>query len=142
MNREKNKTLNTSRKTSKGSVLVEALCGFFIFIPLAFTIADIVVVTNAAQANEEFAEQLARLCATVQTQDNAKAACRDVIRQYQPASNVKSVNLDQLVFDVGSKRVSLTTSMVVALPVPIPGHSTQVVTASVTQPIVSFPAEQ
>ena len=142
MNREKNKTLNTSRKSSKGSVLVEALCGFFIFIPLAFTIADIVVVTNAAQANEEFAEQLARLCATVQTQDNAKAACRDVIRQYQPASNVKSVNLDQLVFDVGSKRVSLTTSMVVALPVPIPGHSTQVVTASVTQPIVSFPAEQ
>ncbi|MFN8552567.1 MAG: hypothetical protein U0103_13935 [Candidatus Obscuribacterales bacterium] len=142
MNREKNKALNKGFKRSKGSVLVEALCGFFIFIPLAFTIADIVVVTNAAQANEEFAEQLARLCATVQTQDNAKAACRDVIRQYQPASNVKSVNLDQLVFDVGSKRVSLTTSMVVALPVPIPGHSTQVVTASVTQPIVSFPAEQ
>jgi len=142
MNREKNKALNKGFKRSRGSVLVEALCGFFIFIPLAFTIADIVVVTNAAQANEEFAEQLARLCATVQTQDNAKAACRDVIRQYQPASNVKSVNLDQLVFDVGSKRVSLTTSMVVALPVPIPGHSTQVVTASVTQPIVSFPAEQ
>ncbi len=138
-----NSTLHRTRRLrSKGSVLVEALCGFFIFIPLAFTIADIAVITNAAQANEEFAEQLARLCATVQTLDNAKAACRDVIRQYQPASNIKSINLDQLVFDVGLKRVSLTTSMVVALPIPIPGHATQTVTASVTQPIVSFPAEQ
>jgi Flp pilus assembly protein TadG len=130
------------RKRSRGSVLVEALCGFFVFIPLAFTIADVAVVTNAAQANEEFAEQLARLVATVQTLDNAKAACRDVIRQYQPASNIKSVNLDALTFDVGLKRVSLTTSMVVALPIPVPGGpSTQVVTASVSQPIVSFPAD-
>ena len=105
-------------------------------------IADIAVITNAAQANEEFAEQLARLCATVQTKDNANAACRDVIRQYQPASNVKSVKLDSLNFDVGLRKVSLTTSMVVTLPIAIPGHSTQIVTASVAQPIVSFPAEQ
>ncbi|HEY9731049.1 MAG TPA: hypothetical protein V6C89_04005 [Drouetiella sp.] len=141
MNKSIRQTTKTERRRAGGSVLVEALCGFFIFIPLAFTIADIAVVTNAAQANEEFAEQLARLCATVQTQDNANAACRDVIRQYQPASNIKSVNLDKLTFDVGLKRVSLTTSMVVALPVPIPGHTTQVVTASVAQPIVSFPAD-
>lgn len=142
MNKSVKQTIANKRRRARGSVLVEALCGFFIFIPLAFTIADIAVITNAAQANEEFAEQLARLCATVQTQDNAKAACRDVIRQYQPASNIKSVNLDQLTFDVGLKRISLTTSMVVALPVPIPGHETQVVTASVAQPIVSFPADQ
>jgi hypothetical protein len=142
MSKSVKQTIADKRRKARGSVLVEALCGFFIFIPLAFTIADIAVITNAAQANEEFAEQLARLCATVQTQDNAKAACRDVIRQYQPASNIKSVNLDQLTFDVGLKRISLTTSMVVALPVPIPGHETQVVTASVAQPIVSFPADQ
>jgi len=132
----------TTRRRSRGSVLVEALCGFFIFIPLAFAIADMATITIAAQANEEFAEQLARLCATVQTQDNAKAACRDVIRQYQLASNIKSVNLDRLVFDVALKKVSLTTSMVVTLPIAIPGHVTHTVTASVTQPVVSFPADQ
>src|SRR5882757_2537746 len=113
MNKTSTLINKTNRQRSKGSVLVEALCGFFIFIPLAFAIADIATITIAAQANEEFAEQLARLCATVQTQDNANAACRDVIRQYQLASNVKSVNLDRLIFDVGLKRVSVTTSMVV-----------------------------
>lgn len=105
-------------------------------------IVDMVAITNAAQANEEFAEQLARLCATVQTQDNAKAACRDVIRQYQPASNVHAVKLESLVFDVGIKIVSLTTSMVVTLPIAIPGHTTHTVIADVAQPIVSFPAAQ
>lgn len=104
-------------------------------------IVDIVAITNAAQTNEEFAEQLARLCATVQTQDNANAACRDVIRQYQPASNINSVKLESLNFDVGLKRINLTTSMVVTLPIAIPGHTTHIVTASVAQPIVSFPAE-
>lgn len=128
------------RRKSRGSVLVEALCGFFIFIPLAFLIADIVVVTNAAQANEEFAEQLARLCSTLMTRDNAKKACSDVIKQYQPASNIVSVELVDLVFDPAIKKVTLSTAMVVKLPIPIPGHEQQVVQANVSQPIVSFPA--
>ncbi len=130
------------RRNFKGSVLVEALCGFFIFIPIAFLIADIAVITNAAQRNEEFAEQLARLCSTLQSKDNANKACRDVIRQYQPASNVVSVELDKLEFDIGVKKVSLSTSMLVTLPIPIPGHEKHLVQASVTQPIVSFPAQE
>ena len=142
MNKAATQISQKSRRRSRGSVLVEALCGFFIFIPLAFVIVDMAAITIAAQANEEFAEQLARLCATVQTQDNANAACRDVIRQYQLGANVKSVNLDRLTFDVGLKRVSITTSMVVTLPIPIPGHVSHIVTANVTQPVVSFPADQ
>ncbi|CAN5492649.1 hypothetical protein BH10CYA1_BH10CYA1_24230 [soil metagenome] len=142
MNKTSAQISKINRRRSRGSVLVEALCGFFIFIPLAFLIVDIVAITNAAQANEEFAEQLARLCATVQTKDNANAACRDVIRQYRPLSNVNWVHLDSLEFDVGLKRVSLATSMEVNLPIAIPGHKTQVVTANVTQPVVSFPADQ
>lgn len=131
-----------SIKRNHGSVLVEALCGFFVFIPIAFTVVDVVAITLAAQANEEFAEQLARLCATVQTQDNANKACSDVIRQYHAPSNIKSVKLDRLTFDIGIKTVSLTTSMIVQLPIPVPGHETQQVTASVAQPIVSLPAEK
>ncbi|HEY9679143.1 MAG TPA: hypothetical protein V6C76_14135 [Drouetiella sp.] len=132
--------LTRKARRRKGSVLVEALCGLFIFIPLAFVIADIVCITTAAQANEEFAEQLARLCSTLQTKDNANQACRDVIRQYHPAPNVSDVTLVNLEFDVGLRRVSITTSMNVALPIPIPGHNQEVVQANVTQPIVSFPA--
>ena len=136
-----NQTKSIKRR-SRGSVLVEALCGFFIFIPLAFAIVDIAAITIAAQANEEFAEQLARLCATVQTQDNAYAACHDVIKQYQLSSNIKSVHLDRLLFDVALKKVTFTTSMVVTLPIAIPGHVSHTVTANVTQPIVSFPADE
>lgn len=137
-----NKRRKRRLRKGKGSVLVEALCCFFIFIPIAFFIADMMVVTNAAQANEEFAEQLARLCSTLQSKDNAKRACQDVIKQYQPASNVSLVNLDDLIFDVGTRKVTVTTSMVVALPIPVPGYQSYAVRALVVQPIVSFPAPQ
>lgn len=135
-----NKRVKRRLRKGKGSVLVEALCCFFIFIPIAFFIADMMVVTNAAQANEEFAEQLARLCSGLQSKDNAKRACEQVIQQYQPASNVSNVNLDDLTFDVGTRKVTITTSMMVALPIPVPGYQSYAVRALAVQPLIGFPA--
>jgi hypothetical protein len=40
----------------------------------------------AAHQNEEFAEQLARLCSTLTNKPNAIKACEDVIKQYQVCS--------------------------------------------------------
>jgi hypothetical protein len=65
-----------------------------------------------------------------------------VIKQYALPANVTNVNLDQLTFDLGTRKISITTSMTLRLPVPRPGNEFEVVTANVTQPIVSIPAAQ
>jgi Flp pilus assembly protein TadG len=139
---EEMKRMRRMRRSNKGASLIEAMAGFFIFIPLAFAAVDIAVVANAGQVNEEFAEQLARLCSTVQSKTNAIKACNDVISIYQKPSNVASVNLDNLEFDLGLQEVSITTTMDVMLPIPFPGYSHQPLSAKAMQPIVSFPAPQ
>jgi Flp pilus assembly protein TadG len=137
-----NEKMKRMLRGRKGASLIETMAGFFVFIPLAFAAVDITVVANAGQVNEEFAEQLARLCSTVQSKSNAIKACQDVLSIYQKPSNVASVNLDNLEFDVGLQEVTITTTMDVLLPIPFPGYSHQPLTAKAMQPIVSFPAPQ
>ena len=130
------------RRRKRGASLIETMAGFFVFIPLAFLAVDIAVIANAGQVNEEFAEQLARLCSTIQDKPDAIKACQDVLAIYQKPSNVTMVNLDNLDFDLGLQQVSITTSMDVVLPIPFPGYTHQVLTATAMQPFVSFPAPQ
>ena len=122
--------------------MIEALIGFCVIVPLILFAVDVAMVTTMAQANEEFAEQLARLCSTVQNQNNAQKACLDVIAQYQKPGNVLSLDLNKVIFDQGLQEVTITTSMDIALPVPILGQTTRRVTATAMQPVISFPAAQ
>jgi len=124
----------------KGNALIESIVGVgIVFVPLVLFAADLAVMFHAAHANEEFAEQLARLCSTLPDKANAAQACSDVIRQYQLPSNISKLEYSNLNFDVGTQEVSLTTSMVVAMPVPFPGYDRVTVSANVKQPIVSVP---
>ena len=125
-----------------GASIIEAVIGFCVLLPLILFAIDVAMVTSMAQANEEFAEQLARLCSSVQNQNNAQKACIDVIAQYQKPANVLSLDLNAVKFDLGLQQVSITTSMDVALPVPMFGQSTHRVTATAMQPVISFPAAQ
>jgi hypothetical protein len=131
-----------TERLQKGISLIEAVVGLCFLVPLILFAVDVAVVTCVAQMNEEFAEQLARLCSTVQSQPNATKACQDVIAKYETPANVKSLELTSVTFDVGLQQVNVTTSMVVNLPVPIFGQNTYTLTASAMQPIVSFPAPQ
>ena len=128
------------RPRERGNQLVESMAGLFIFIPLILFATDVAVMFHAAHANEEFAEQLARLCSTVPNQANALRACQDVIRQYQLPPGVTDLNMYNLKFDVGKQEVSLTTAMDIKMPIPFPGYSQVTVTANAAQPIVSIPA--
>jgi len=126
---------------NRGSALIESIVGIsIIFIPLILFASDMAVMYQAAQANEEFAEQLARLCSTLPDKTNATKACQDVIKQYQVPPNVMSLTFNDIIFDIGVQEVTITTSMVVKMPVPFPGYEHVTVSASAKQPIVSFPA--
>lgn len=124
----------------KGNALIESIVGVgLIFVPLVLCAADITFMFQAAHANEEFAEQLARLCSTLKDKANAEKACLDVIKQYQLPKNYSNLELTDLVFDLSAQEVSLTTKMVVTLPVPFPGFDHLTVSANAKQPIVSIP---
>ncbi|MBX9952679.1 MAG: hypothetical protein K2Y39_26125 [Candidatus Obscuribacterales bacterium] len=124
----------------RGNALIESIVGVgIVFVPLVLFAADLAVMFHAAHANEEFAEQLARLCSTLPDKSNAAQACSDVIRQYHLPSNISKLEYSNLNFDVGTQEVSLTTSMIVTMPVPFPGYERVTVSANVKQPIVSVP---
>ncbi|HEY9715509.1 MAG TPA: hypothetical protein V6C72_18690 [Chroococcales cyanobacterium] len=128
------------RRSPKGSALIESIVGIaIIFVPLVLFATDLAVMFQAAHANEEFAEQLARLCSTVPDKNNAVRACTEVIRQYQTPPNVISLYFSNLEFDLGTQQVSLTTTMVIKMPVPFPGYDRVTVSANAVQPIVSIP---
>lgn len=128
------------KKRKKANSLIEALVGVgLVFVPLALCAADLAFMFHAAHLNEEFAEQLARLCATLPDKANAAKACEDVIKQYKLPPNVSNLHYSDLNFDANVQEVSLTTSMVVTMPVPFPGYERVTVTANAKQPIVSIP---
>lgn len=131
-----------TKRRASGFSLIEAAVGLCVIVPLILFAIDVAMVTCMAQANEEFAEQLARLCSTVQNQNNAQKACQDVLAQYHRPNNVKELDITSVVFDLGLQQVTVSTSMDVALPVPVMGQSDYRVTATVMQPIISFPAAQ
>lgn len=133
----------TRKKRTKGNALIESIVGIgLVFVPLVLCAADLAVMFHAAHSNEEFAEQLARLCATLPDQANAARACSDVIRQYQLPSHFANLTLSNLSFDVGAQEVSLTTSVMVTMPVPFPGYERVTVSANAKQPILSTPVPQ
>ncbi|PZM79330.1 MAG: hypothetical protein DKT66_22915 [Candidatus Melainabacteria bacterium] len=129
-----------NKRRSKGNALIESIVGVgIVFVPLVLFAADLAVMFHAAHANEEFAEQLARLCSTLPDQANAAKACTDVVKQYRLPANISKLEFSNLVFDAGLQEVSLTTSMIVSMPVPFPGYERITVSANVKQPIVSVP---
>lgn len=135
--------IEMKKRRSNGNALIESIVGVgIVFVPLVLCAADIAVMFHAAHANEEFAEQLARLCATLPDQANAAKACSDVIRQYHLPPTISNLKFSNLNFDVGSQEVSLTTSMIVTMPVPFPGYDRITVSANAKQPIVSTPVPQ
>lgn len=129
-----------NKRRSQGNALIESIVGVgIVFVPLVLFAADLAVMFHAAHANEEFAEQLARLCSTLPDQANAAKACTDVVKQYRLPANISKLEFSNLVFDAGLQEVSLTTSMIVSMPVPFPGYERITVSANVKQPIVSVP---
>jgi hypothetical protein len=124
----------------KGNALIESIVGVgIVFVPIVLMAADLAVMFHAAHLNEEFAEQLARLCATLPDRANAAQACSDVIKQYKLPANASDLRYSELAFDLGNQEVSLTTSLRVSLPVPFPGFDHLTVSANARQPIVSIP---
>lgn len=125
----------------KANSLIESIVGVgLIFVPLVLFATDLAFMFHAAHLNEEFAEQLARLCSTLSDQANAAKACQEVIKQYKLPQNISNLEFHDLKFDPAVQEVSLTTSMVVKMPVPFPGYEHVTVSANAKQPIVSIPA--
>jgi Flp pilus assembly protein TadG len=130
----------TNRRKANGQSLIEVMTGFIIFIPLAFLAVDIVGVTTVSQTNEQFAEGLARVCASQQNQTAALRAAQVEAQNFPTNSTIIEVDVDQVSYDLGLGQVTVSTVMQFKLPIPLPGYSVIPLRASAIQPIVAIPA--
>lgn len=127
-------------RRNKGQSLVEVMVGLIILVPIGLAALDLVVFTQATQANEQLAETAARAAASAGSQSGAQQNAQDVMQRFQPSSIMPSAEISSVQFNTGTQMVTVTTTMQVQVPVPMPFLSNVTCTANSVQPILSTPA--
>ena len=124
----------------KGQSLVEAMIGFMVLIPIGLMVVNLVTVLSATQANEQWAESAARAAACRGDMISAKQAAEVALQRFQPSNVMNSIQVDQVQYDPVKGQVTVSTIMMVTVPVPSPLLNTMECHAASVQPIVAIPA--
>jgi len=132
--------MRRKRRGRKGVSLIEAMIGLIVIIPIGLAAIDMYTFMVVAQQNEELSETAARVAATKGSQQGAEAAISEIIDRVQISSVIKSVNADQIKYDPVAQKVTVTTSMLVHMPVPFPNYTDLNCQATSMEPIVATPA--
>lgn len=130
----------TKRKSKRGQTLLEAIAGFLVIVPIGLGCFDLVAILSTTQSNEQWAELAARAAASQANALNAKQAAEHALERCKLTSLIKSVNIEKVNYDLGRGQVSVTTTMVVLMPVPMPYFGSIECHATAIQPIVATPA--
>ncbi|HEY9791027.1 MAG TPA: hypothetical protein V6D22_11545 [Candidatus Obscuribacterales bacterium] len=121
---------------------IEVAAGCVVMVPIALLVVDVVFVLNTSRVNSDLALSAARLAANRTDDTDARVAAQQAVSDCKPPYNVLSVELTKFNFDSLSKLVTVTTSMELMVPVPLPGFTKTAVTATSVQPIVGMPASR
>ncbi len=130
----------SSRRSKRGQTLLEAIAGFLIIIPIGLGAFDLVTILSTTQSNEQWAELAARAAASQANALNAKQAAEHALERCKLTALIKSVNIDKVNYDLGKGQVSVSTTMEVLMPVPMPFFGSIECHATAIQPIVATPA--
>lgn len=130
----------TRLRNRQGQSLIEVMTAFLILIPVGLGGLDLFTYVSVSQQNEQLAETACRAAATKDSEHAALDAAQDACNHVVVSSIIQSANLQQVSFDPASGFVTVTTSMQVKMPVPLPFFSNTTCQANAIQPIVSTPA--
>ncbi len=130
----------TKRKSKRGQTLLEAIAGFLVIVPIGLGCFDLVAILSTTQSNEQWAELAARAAASQHNALNAKQAAEHALERCKLTSLIKSINIEKVNYDLGRGQVSVTTTMEVLMPVPMPYFGSIECHATAIQPIVATPA--
>jgi Flp pilus assembly protein TadG len=130
----------THSRSRRGQSMIEVMTAFFILIPVGLGGLDLFTYLSVSQQNEQLAETACRAAATKDSQRSALDAAQDACNHVSTGAIIQSADLQQVLFDPSSGFVTVTTSMQVKMPVPLPLFNNCNVQANAIQPIVSTPA--
>jgi len=119
---------------------VEAIVGFIVIIPIGLAAVDVATLISTSQSNEQVAEQAARAAACQRSEKGAQKAAEESVEQTPTSNIITNIAVDPVKYDPAKGEVSVTTTMHVAMPIPMPFLNQFDLRASAMQPIVAFPA--
>lgn len=126
-----------SRRTKRGSLLIQAVAVGSLLIVIAMALIDLIVMVLANGVNDAAAKNAARAAAGQSTMDNAVIAARNAVQEKKPSGFITSLILQSVDYDP-KKNVSCKTKMEISLPIPVPiVGSKYVFMAQATEPIVA-----
>ncbi len=122
----------------RAATLAETMAGLILVIPVVLFLIDVVALVIAQTANDALAKHCARAAAGGKDNAEANSAAQAVIAAFSDNFIVSGA---QLVPGSSCKawsntQVTCVTQVTCTLPVPIPGHSTQIFQADATEPVV------
>ena len=114
--------MRSKRKKTLGQGYVEAITAAFVLIPIALCLLDFIVLVIANQMNDTAAKNAARAAANQGTKQKADQAADKALLTFQKSPFIDSIKIESLVYPDVNESVTVTTKMVVNLPVPFPGY--------------------
>jgi len=135
----KRRTIGKGRST-RASSLVEAIVGFIVIIPIGLAAVDVATLISTSQTNEQVAEQAARAAACQRSDKGAQKAAEESAQQTPTSNIITNIAVDPVKYDPVKGEVTVSTSMQVKMPIPLPYLNQFDLHASAMQPIVAFPA--
>jgi len=128
---------------SKGSSLVETVCGCIILVIVALFLVDVAAVVICQTQNDALAKHCARVAATQDTQAKADTAAAEVVAKFAAENGGSKICLvnppAQVIWQAGPATVIAVTTVTCNFPVPVPfGPSYVQFKAEATEPIVAL----
>jgi|GEM_PF-433208 len=124
-------------RNKRGRGLVEAVTAAFILIPIAFFLLDVTVLILASTMNDTAVKNAARAAASQSDFASGWQAANKSLDNFKSSSIVKLLKLTKVDSDP-KWQISVTceTTMIVNVPIPVPGYGDIVFTGRATEPIV------
>ena len=133
-----NKNKPRSKKRKHGTSLAEAIVAAIIIVPVALFLLDLGVLILASSINDKAVKTATRAAANQSDAPSAWSAANVSLASFKSSPIVKSLTIQSFVFPPANalETVSITTRIVVKLPVPFPGFDEIAFVAKAEEPIV------
>lgn len=126
----------SKRRTKKGVSLIEAILAAMILIPIALLVLDLMVLVAANSMNDTACKNAARAGGNQPNGNAASQAAEKVLATFTKSGIVKSLTIDDVIYNESKGTCTVTTIMAVNLPVPFPGFSQLTFNGRAVEPIV------
>lgn len=130
------------RRRESGRGLVEAVTAAFILIPIAFFLLDVTVLILASTMNDTAVKNAARAAANQEDGGAAFQAANKSLENFKSSSIIKSLDLTKFDYPGSKTSVTCETTIVVNVPIPVPGYDDIKFTARAVEPIVGVKNDQ